>query len=360
MGYPRVMTMRGATVQGLRAGLSVLLMASLSFPAGLSIRVERLLDAPIITPDLHPSIGTNIQGPSLIRVPDWIADPLGRYYLYFADHKGSYIRLAYADKLTGPWKIHPPGSLHIEHSHFPSEPPEVTEADLQKEAARRAADPDAGGLPHSLRLEMTAPHIASPDVHVDEHERRIVMYFHGLEGPGRQVSRVAVSTDGIDFRGLPQILGRTYLRTFRWDGATYGIAMPGQVYRSQDGMAGFEPGPLLFNPDMRHCALLVRGDLLHVFWTQVGQAPERILHSTIDLSVPWTEWRESEAAEILRPERPWEGALEPVEPSIRSVAYGPVNQLRDPAIFEEDGRVYLLYAVAGESGIAIAELHLSD
>ena len=33
-----------------------------------------------------------------------------------------------------------------------------------------------------------------------------------------------------------------------------------------------------------------------------------------------------------------------------------VNQLRDPAIFEEDGRIYLLYSVAGESGIAIAEL----
>jgi hypothetical protein len=32
-------------------------------------------------------------------------------------------------------------------------------------------------------------------------------------------------------------------------------------------------------------------------------------------------------------------------------------QLRDPAIFEDDdGRTYLLYSVAGESGIAIAEL----
>ena len=61
--------------------------------------------------------------------------------------------------------------------------------------------------------------------------------------------------------------------------------------------------------------------------------------------------------EVLRPERSWEGADQPVEPSIRSVAYGPVNQLRDPAIYEEDGRVFLLYAVAGESGIAIAELH---
>jgi len=33
-----------------------------------------------------------------------------------------------------------------------------------------------------------------------------------------------------------------------------------------------------------------------------------------------------------------------------------VNQLRDPAIFEENDQVFLLYAVAGESGIAIAEV----
>ena len=37
----------------------------------------------------------------------------------------------------------------------------------------------------------------------------------------------------------------------------------------------------------------------------------------------------------------------------------PVNQLRDPAIYEEDGRVYLLYTVAGERGIALAEVHVS-
>ena len=64
--------------------------------------------------------------------------------------------------------------------------------------------------------------------------------------------------------------------------------------------------------------------------------------------------------EVLRPEHDWEGADEPLEPSIRSVAYGPVNQLRDPAIFEEDGQVFLLYAVAGEAGIAIAEVFLGD
>jgi hypothetical protein len=38
------------------------------------------------------------------------------------------------------------------------------------------------------------------------------------------------------------------------------------------------------------------------------------------------------------------------------VIAGPVRQLRDPAIFREDGRTWLLYSVAGENGIAIAEL----
>ena len=65
------------------------------------------------------------------------------------------------------------------------------------------------------------------------------------------------------------------------------------------------------------------------------------------------------AVEVLRPERPWEGADAPLEPSVRSVAYGHVNQLRDPAIYSEEGKTFLLYSVAGESGIGIAELELS-
>ena len=92
----------------------------------MNIRVTRLANGPIIGPDLHPSIGVNIQGPSLIRVPDWIEDRLGAYYLYFADHKGSYIRLAYADHLVGPWRVHPPGSLHLAQSGFLTAPPAVS------------------------------------------------------------------------------------------------------------------------------------------------------------------------------------------------------------------------------------------
>ena len=40
----------------------------------------------------------------------WVDRPLGRYYLYFSHHAGKFIRLAYADALTGPWKVHEGGT----------------------------------------------------------------------------------------------------------------------------------------------------------------------------------------------------------------------------------------------------------
>lgn len=318
------------------------------------MRVERL--GPIIGPDLHPSIGVNIQGPSLIRVPAWVPDRLGRYYLYFADHKGEYIRLAYADAVAGPWTVHPPGCLHLRDSGFPTAPPAMSEQRFAELTARWRQS--GAVLSHDLRSEFTTPHIASPDVHVGHANRRIILYFHGLEEAGTQVTRVALSTNGIDFVARPEILSKSYLRVFEHDGMTYGMAMPGQFYRSRDGLSGFETGPLLFNPNMRHAAMLKRGVTLHVFWTQVGDAPESILLSRIDLAGDWMSWRDEPPVLVLAPERDWEGANAPRVPSVRSTAYGQVNQLRDPAIYEEDGRIFLLYAVAGESGIGLAEIWL--
>ena len=322
------------------------------------MRVTRLLNAPIITPDLHPSIGHNIQGPSLIRVPDWVPEPLGSYYLYFADHKGRYIRLAYADDLRGPWKIHPPGTLQLADSHFPTQTLTASGKDIAQIKALWHAEKGPQKLSHDLLTEATTPHIASPDVHVNHTDQTIVMYYHGLEKLARQISRVATSPDGINFTARPETFAKSYLRIFRHAGYVYGMAMPGQFYRSANGFSHFEEGPLLFNKNMRHAALLKRENTLYIFWTQVGDVPESILLSTIDISVGWQNWRETESVEILRPEHPWEGADAPLEPSIRSVAYGHVNQLRDPAIFEENDHIYLLYAVAGESGIAIAEVEL--
>ena len=318
------------------------------------MRAVRLLDHPIITPGLHPGIGLNIQGPSAIRVPEWIENRLGNYYLYFADHKGRYIRLAYADQLVGPWAIHVPGSLRLEHSCFPTEPLTATPEQIAHYEARLKAT--GTRISHDALSEITTPHIASPDVHVDATGRRIIMYYHGLDDVGTQVTRAATSRNGIDFEARAEILGRSYMRIFPHDGMIYALAMPGQFYRSRDGLRDFEPGPILFNPNMRHSAVMKRNEELWVFWTEVGHVPERILLSRVDLVGDWKNWQEGPPVEILRPERAWEGADAALVPSIRSTAYGPVNQLRDPAILEDNGRTYLFYAVAGESGIALAEL----
>ncbi|WP_439577724.1 hypothetical protein [Elioraea sp.] len=300
-------------------------------------------------------MGANIQGPSLIRVPDWVRNRLGRYYLYFADHKGRYIRLAFSDAIEGPWRIHPPGALDLAESLFPTEPlPDDAPSDAPASLPGQPP-PGTHGIPTGAEDAVT-PHIASPDIHVDAVNRRIVMYFHGLAGYRSQRTRVALSPDGLHFSALPELLGPSYFRAFRHRGWTYALAMPGILFRSADGLTGFERGPTLFEPTQRHTALLRRADTLFVFWTRVGDAPEHILVSTIDLDGDWTGWTAGAAAALLRPELDWEGAGLPIEPSFRGAINHRVNQLRDPAVFEEDGRLYLLYAVAGEAGIAIAEL----
>jgi hypothetical protein len=206
------------------------------------------------------------------------------------------------------------------------------------------------------------PHIASPDVHVDDERREIRMYFHGRLEDRTQMSRVAVSSDGINFEVKPEAVAHAYLRMFRYRDRYYGMAMPGLLYRSEDGLTGFElRRKPAFEATMRHTALLMRGSTLYVFWSRVGDAPERILCSTIDLSPDdWNEWKASQPVEVLGPETPWEGSDLPVKASIRGEYPQPVNELRDPAIFEEDGKTYLLYSCAGEQAIAIAELKLED
>ena len=59
--------------------------------------------------------GENINGPSLLRIPDWIAhgnraDPNAVYYLYFAHHRGDYIRMAWAEHIEGPWRLYNVGA----------------------------------------------------------------------------------------------------------------------------------------------------------------------------------------------------------------------------------------------------------
>jgi hypothetical protein len=292
------------------------------------MKVIRLRHNPIVRPDmLAGEEAANINGPSLIRAPGWLDRPLARYYLYFAHHSGRYLRLAVADELTGPWRVHAPGTLRLEQT------------------------PCSG-------------HVTSPDVHVDPQRRKVRMYYHGLHGDpaggrAQQLSFVAFSDNGLAFRSAAPAIAPFYLRAFRHAGEWFGLAKhrnAGAVLvGSPDGLKPFRVIRRVL-PRARHTAVRVRDRTADIFLSRAGDAPEHIMVSRMSLEDPPPRWRPGEPASLLRPQRPWEGAGLPNEPSKWGQARGPVCQLRDPAVYEEADRTYLLYSVAGESGIAIAEI----
>lgn len=316
------------------------------------MKLTRLSGNPIVTCASHPSLGDNVNGPSLIRAPEWLPHALAKYYLYFAHHSGQHIRLALADHLEGPWRVHEPGALRLAQSRF-------------------------------------VGHIASPDVHVDHERRQIVMYFHGVVAPedrkpheaeyrdafyNTQRTRVATSSDGLAFQVHPPTLAAAYFRAWRWRGHIYALAMPGLLYRAADWHGPFERGPNILQDAasvesalargtgmVRHSAVRLRTrpgqpDCLDIFYSRSGDAPERILMSRVELHDDWSRWRASDPAEVVAPERDWEGGDCEKRPSTRGAVAGRAWQLRDPAIFEEDGQTYLLYSIAGEQGLAITRL----
>lgn len=287
-------------------------------------RTVRFAENPIIRPEMLPGAdGDNINGPSLIAVPRWVPHPLGKYYLYFAHHGGAYIRLAYADDLHGPWHIHGPGVLRLEDT-------------------------------------VGRGHVASPDVLVDEAARTIRLYFHVESVPGHkgQVTLVATSATGLDFRASSEVLGPYYFRVFRHGGFYYALDRSGRAFRSQDGLRDFESGPIVLPAEgaasVRHVAVRLVGNTAEIYYSRAGDTPERIVLSRMGLSGDWKTWRATRAVDVLAPEMKYEGADLPLAPS--RTGRGKGRQLRDPAVFEEAGRTWLLYCVAGESGIAAAEL----
>ncbi|MFT4541735.1 MAG: hypothetical protein ACI835_004197 [Planctomycetota bacterium] len=256
----------------------------------------------------------SIAGPSLIRVPDWIENPLGRYYLYFAHHKGGHIRMAYADELHGPWSVYQSGRgvLRIE--------------DL---------------------TEWVEDHIASPDVHVDDEHQRIVMYFHGPQRDQvfEQHTWVATSETGLEFRlHSEEALGKPYFRLFRWGGYAFTPSRLGPIYRSRDGFHNFEVGPRLFDNQVRHFAVKVVNNRAFIFFSRIQDDPEHLKLVTIDLHADWSTWTLSPEIEVLWPTEDFEQSSG--------------AKLLDPCIYEEEGRYFLLYSYSQERGIALARIHI--
>ncbi len=322
------------------------------------IRAERVADRPIIAPSMLPGDdGESINGPSLIRVPDWVPSPLGRYYLYFAHHNGKYIRFAYADDIAGPWTL-------------------VT-----------------GGVLPLAGQKVLSGHVASPEAVIDERTRQIYLFTHGppREGKGSQISTVAVSKDGRTFRDLGVVVGPAYLRVFGREGVWYALNGSGMLYRTMELGTPFQPvGQVIgqdildaLDPwlrgepgaerpelrpksgdgryDIRHVGTDLHQGRLYVYFSCLKHRPERIIATAIDLRGPPESWKARGVFEVLQPERPWEGADLPLAysrgGSTIKYGYSRVRELRDPGVYREGDEAWLLYSAAGEYGIGLAKLH---
>lgn len=341
--------MKKAVIKNMRIGI-FLLMLNMNTTKAQTVSFIRFENNPIITPAALPGPdGEDINGPSLIKVPDWVQNKLGTYYLYFAHHKGKYIRLAYADNLKGPWKIYKPGTLKVTET-IGGKSPFPAEESVKHEGAENESD--------------GVQHIASPDVHINTATKEIVLYVHTpleVKGKKGQYSIRAVSKDGLHFNADTTVLGESYFRVFEWKGNYYALGRSSFFWKSADGKSAFEKGPNPFtkiqNPStLRHSAVRVVGDSLWVFYSRVGDQPERILLSKIKLSNDWRQWSATPPIEVVAPEKEYEGGDLPVTASKGGLFYGKTRELRDPAVYVEGNKWYLLYSVAGEHGIAIGEL----
>lgn len=349
--------------------------------------VKRLNNGePIITRELFTSAGAedegeNINGPSVIRIPEWISpenrsDPSAKYYCYFAHHDGGYIRMAWASEIEGPWHLYqvgagtPPGDRGV--------------LDLGD---------DVINLDNGIQIPNN--HLASPDVHVDNDQQRIVMYFHSGstthvngQAVSGQFSYVSHSPYGLEFYDhiQPVILGTSYFRVFNYMDTIYALSNDGTPYKAQDANnpwaapAGWDFSDKLWdshphNPfqaditetdgipsselRVRHTAVRLVGDELQVFYSRRGDMMENIQMSTVDLSVgDWTNWDATYPPyPVLQSAPGWEGGDLTPAPSEAGPAPENVNQLRDPYVLEDnDGAVYLFYSGRGEDAIGLAQL----
>ena len=210
-------------------------------------------------------------------------------------------------------------------------------------------------------------HVASPDVLTDPVNKQLILYFHCPIEKGKykgQYSLRATSKDGIHFKADSTVLGYSYFRVFNWHGYYYSISRAGLLARSRDGISAFEEGPNPFrniqnrSNYLRHAAIRLKGDTLQVFYSRIGDAPERIVMSTILLDDDWNSWTASYPVTLVSPVMDYEGGGYPIIPSKPGLYYGKTRELRDPYVFEDNGKLLLVYAVGGENGLAIGELNL--
>ena len=280
-----------------------------SQPGALDMRV---LDRnPILrAADLGGDGKGGLVGPSVIRVPDWATNRLGRYYMYVAQREDRRIRLVYADAVEGPWRIHEPGVLTL----------------------------------NQLGSTGSNAHLSFPEVVVDNELERMRLYFTYRSTGDVAATSVALSSDGLQFEPQPLQVEASGLRAFRWGPYTLFLDEDGGLWRSADGLKEFEKGGVRFGEALKDDAagvtfrrgcFVVRGWTGRLFFSREGDQPESLLFSSVRLFGEAKDWA-------------------PAAPVVALAGEG--ENLSDPSYLEDGNRQWLFYATSAGAGIAVAEL----
>jgi hypothetical protein len=89
---------------------------------------------------------------------------------------------------------------------------------------------------------------------------------------------------------------------------------------------------------------LLRGNTLYVFFSAIGDSPEKIMLATIQLNGDWRNWKASSAQDVLAPREAFECIDLPPVSSRPGEIEGWERALRDPGLIEENGKVILFYS----------------
>ena len=380
------------------------------------MQVTRFDGNPIIEPSA--AIGDIVNYPSVIEVPSWIDDPLGNYYLYFSHKNGKYIRLAYADSVTGPWELYAPGTLRLEatpfvghiaspnvhvdddnelirlyyhgetrirdlvataghntdyrRDHYKYRPRSLPHRVLfetsrylvntleTRRAAKRSKQRQGVDTASSQPTDRASDQSTQTDTSVLSSLVENAPYKRLLRGsrlipPAVQETRQAVSTDGRSFTAASPILGPSCFAVFSYDGRYFAMGRDGYVYESSSPDTPFSRRRHLFSGH-RHFGVHVSGDVLEVYYSRTADSPECILRTRIELARRVDDWEIGETTTVICPEQEYEGVDVTPELSSERNPWERRQELRDPHVFVDDETKYLFYAVGGESGIAVAEI----
>lgn len=325
-----------------------------------AVELRPLVDAPIIAPAMLPGDdGGNINGPSLLEMPAGTPGALGRYHLYFGHHKGTYIRLAYADALVGPWQIATDGVVPL------------TQVPAYRQRNGHLASPDALWIDNQVYLYVHGQ--------MDERVRRQLGQDPNDITTGGQRTVLVRAADGVDFGEPSPVVGSFYMRVFAHQNEYYAIAWGGQLLKAEAGLdQPFTFGPVVtdalfprprignasgnYGPEdndrrIRHVAIDHEPDgTVRVYYTCTFDRPESIYRARLVTDGDWLTWHLVEPELVRAPTAVWEGAELPQTVSRNGAAKTPEHALRDPAVFRDGERLYLLWSVAGEQGIAIGEI----